>query len=163
MKKNLRSLIISLVLGFIVGPLLVRFVKDIPATLFYQNSITEVETGIWKIQTKEGETLYFSATEPTLYEYREMEKALGEESSEDFSVTFYLDDLNPSVKVLTKIHFRNGITIFRYGPPDPNISENELSHYLSMYEIYIEAKTITNTTTANPGSSGIFNIFSQTK
>ena len=147
-----------LVLGFIVGPLLVRFVKDIPATLFYPNSITEVETGIWKIQTNEGETLYFSATEPTIYEYREMEKALGEEPLEGFAVTFYLDDLNPSVNVLTKIHFRNGITVFRYGVPDPNISENELSHYLSMYEIYIEAKTITNsnTTTASLGSSGFF-------
>ena len=156
MKKNLRSLIISLVLGFIIGPLLVRFVKDIPATLFYQNSITEVETGIWKIQTKEGETLYFSATEPTLYEYREMEKALGEEPLEGFAVTFYLDALNPSVNVLTKIHFRTGITVFRYGAPDPNIPENELSNYASMYEIYIEAKTITNnkTTTASLGSSG---------
>ena len=159
MKKNLRSLIISimcLVLGFIVPSLLVRFVEDIPATLFYPNSITEVETGIWKIQTKEGETLYFSATEPTLYEYREMEKALGEEPLEGFAVTFYLDALNPSVNVLTKIHFRNGITVFRYGAPDPNIPENELSNYASMYEIYIEAKTITNnkTTTASLGSSG---------
>ena len=87
-----------------------------------------------------------------------MEKALREESSEEFSVTFYLDGLNPSVNVLTKIHFRNGITIFRYGPANPNIPENELSNYASMYEIYIEAKTITNTTTANLGSSGIFII-----